>query len=559
MITANINDADRRFLFLEGDKSDMASLEKHLNKIPKHMFLPSYSGVPKPEVFLHRFSRDGRTLFWCHFGLWYEVHQWCSMSGVKLNGADKMKACCARKFDISLEDFTKWVDSLELSKKLRDYQYAAAWKILKFNQSMSQIATRAGKTLIAYIIFRWMIEMEGAHNILMIVPSTQLVKQGVADMSEYKEFFKSETVWAKSELCDSSNLTIGTFQSLVNRLDRKNKNYNPKFFEKFDVVVVDECHKAKCKSIDTILQQPFMKNVKLRFGFSGSLPDKNTIEDFACQSLMGPMIQDIKTKELIDAGYLAKVDFEQIRIRYEDDDALKRLYLACGEYICSNYASSGSKELLPSSERRFLMQHKKVLPHALKIVKTQRSQQEYIDYLVDLCKGKGSNLLLLEQMVSFECEKRIRVIGDLLLSSDKNFIVFAHHKEYLKHMCDLFSKAMPHKKCMIITGSVSLKKRQQIIDTMEKNDNCILFASYACVGTGITFKNVDFGIFAESFKSKIINKQSVGRGLLLGPEKEYFKVYDIIDCFPTKRIEWQGNTKKKLFENEGFDVSVRYA
>ncbi len=89
---------------------------------------------------------------------------------------------------------------------------------------------------------------------------------------------------------------------------------------------------------------------------------------------------------------------------------------------------------------------------------------------------------------------------------------------------------------------------------MEEHNNCILFASYACVGTGLPFKNIDYGIFAESFKSEIINKQSLGRGLLLAPGKEKFKVYDIIDCLPTKRILFQGKKKKSLFEKEGFKV-----
>ena len=60
---------------------------------------------------------------------------------------------------------------------------------MKYRQSLSQLATRAGKTLIAYIVFRYMLE-NGAKKILMVVPSIQLVKQGVEDFKEYKEFFQ---------------------------------------------------------------------------------------------------------------------------------------------------------------------------------------------------------------------------------------------------------------------------------------------------------------------------------------------------------------------------------
>ena len=146
----------------------------------------------------------------------------------------------------------------------RPYQYEAAYKILQNKQSLSQLATRAGKTLIAYMVFRYMLE-HGAKKILMIVPSIQLVKQGVTDFSEYAEFFKTETIWAKGEYCESANLTIGTFQSLVMRADPKSKKYNPKFFKEYDVVCVDEAHKLVCKSINTILSQDFIRDTKIRF------------------------------------------------------------------------------------------------------------------------------------------------------------------------------------------------------------------------------------------------------------------------------------------------------
>ena len=162
----------------------------------------------------------------------------------------------------TLEEFIKYVENWGLNLNPYDYQYKAAWLILAYRQSLSQLATRAGKTLIAYMVFRYMLE-NGAHNILMVVPNTSLVKQAVKDMQEYKEFFKSETVWAGGELCEGSNLTVGTFQSLVKRADKRSTKYDPKFFDKYDIVLVDEAHTLKCESINKILNQNFMKNVDI--------------------------------------------------------------------------------------------------------------------------------------------------------------------------------------------------------------------------------------------------------------------------------------------------------
>ena len=84
---------------------------------------------------------------------------------------------------------------------------------------------------------------------------------------EYKEFFSTEEVWAGGEMCTGSNLTIGTFQSLIRKLDRKSKKYDPKFFDKFDVVCVDEISDfldSKCKFIDIVaadLQRGVNENI----------------------------------------------------------------------------------------------------------------------------------------------------------------------------------------------------------------------------------------------------------------------------------------------------------
>lgn len=559
MIKVIYKPQDMRYIFMQSDspqQKELLDLEGYLNKIPQYMFLPSFRGIPKPEVFLNKFkTKDGRIIFWCHTGLIGVIEEWCKANNVLLNCAD-IEALKYRGMPMTLEDFKEYVDSWGLSLNPRDYQYEAAYKILCNHQSLSQLATRAGKTLIAYMVFRYMLE-HGARKILMIVPSIQLVKQGVKDFSEYAEFFKSETVWAKGEYCADANITIGTFQSLVMRADPKSKKYDPKFFKDYDTILIDECHHLVCKSINTILNQDFIKNVKLKFGFSGTLPQEGTIESFACHALMGWTIQDVRTHELQEDGYLADIDITQIRINYPDSPQLTNAYITCAEYLNANdKVVDGKKVLLPKDKRNFTMQYEKTLPFALQEVKKLYEPEEYKAYLIDLCKAKGSNLLMLEQMLIHRSQKRLQVIDNILTGMTKNCIVFAHHTEYLKFLKEHFEQKFPDRKVRIITGSANLKKRQKIIDEMNNEDGLILCASYGCCSTGLTFKNVDYCILAQSFKSDIVNKQSLGRGLLKTDTKDTFYVYDIIDVFPTKRIYTQGLAKIKIYQKEGFEYRV---
>ena len=519
--------------------------------------MPSYTAPPKPEVYLNKFkTKQGVTVYWAHSGLYKTIYDWCIQNKIQCSGVDNTLKYT--KFDMSQEDFVTYVNSWNLSIEPRPYQLRAAWLILKYNQSLSELATRAGKTLIGYMVFRTAIEKMGVKKILMVVPSIQLVKQGVEDMSSYAEFFKTETVWAKGELCSSSNLTIGTFQSLVKRADRKSQKYDPKFFEGYDLVCVDEAHKLQCNSINTILSQPFMQHIKLKFGFTGTLPEEGTIESFACHSLMGPTIQQLKTAELVDEGYLAKPVITQVRITHQESPELTQQYIRFGEYLVGNDKKIDGKVVkLPKEERSFTIQNVKTLPYAVQQMRQMYSPEEYKEYLIDICKNSGANLLMLEQMLVHHNQKRLSIIDNIIKKNgNKNCIVFAHHVEYIKYLASVLREKFPKKNILMITGSINLKKRQDIIKIMDNNQDVVLVASFACVGTGLTFKNVDYAINAQSFKSSIINQQALGRGLLKTDDKNNFYLYDLIDIFPTRLLYSQGLAKIRLYKKEHFEYKI---
>jgi len=557
MIKIVYKPTDKRYIFLTGEVHEMCELEKHLNKIPPHMYMPSYQGVKRPEVYLNRFTTKSRqTAFWCHSGLYREIQLWCDKNHVGLTGIDRSLKYTG--FNMDYEDFCEYVMNWDLSLMPREYQFKAAWLILKYNCSLSQLCTRSGKTLIAYMVFRTMLETMGCKKILMIVPSIQLVKQGVSDMSEYQEFFKTEQIWAKSEYCASPNLIIGTFQSLVKRADPKDPKYDAHFFDGIDVVCCDEAHKASCKSINTILSRPFMKDVKLRFGFTGTLPEDNSIESYACQSMMGPQIQDLRTMELVKEGFLVPPDITQIRLSYSWKEVEKDI-IKCGEYLCSSYKTDekGNKILLPKEKREFTIKEVKTLPMALKELRQMYDDKEYAMYLMELCRTRGANLLMLEQMLVHRSEKRLKEIENLISNmTDGNCIVLAHHTEYIEYLVKRLIDAFPDRKVLKITGSVTLKKRQKVLDEMLENNNVILVGSFGCISTGITFKNVNYAIFAQSFKSDITILQSIGRGLLPQEGKDAFYIYDIIDDFPSHQILSQGKSKIKSYKKQDFKYTI---
>ena len=192
----------------------------------------------------------------------------------------------------------------------------------------------------------------------------------------------------------------------------------------------------------------------------------------------------------------------------------------------------------------------------------EEKELKYIDFLQDQIKvSTNTNSLVVEKMMIHFMHERIDILcDDILKYCEYNTLVLAHHTEYLMYVAEEIRKRMPDKIVCIIHGKTKPKERDQIKKTLKENNNCILVASYGCIGTGITLSNLCFGVLFESFKSGTINMQSLGRGLGLSKYKDKYVVYDFIDCFDdlvsTKSIFRQGKQKIKIYKQNKYEYKI---
>ena len=561
-----------RYLFLKCDTHNewdiMNKLKDHINLVDPICHLKSYRGPVFTQDFLFEYTQPmGDKVWWCAIGLWQEIYKFFKENNVSFDGLLENQNMFKNPISHSLSEFIDIVDSWGLSLKPRPYQYEAAYKILKYKQSISGLATRAGKTLIAYMIFRYASEYLNAKRILMIVPSVDLVKQGYNDFQQYKEYFNAECVWSGGKLVESSNLTIGTFQSLIKFLDRNSKKYNPSFFNGYDVVFVDETHRASAEQIRQIISQPFMKNVKISFGMTGTIPQKKTIPFYCVKALLGATIQEITPKELMDHGYISKIDIRQIRLNYVSNfDYVKDKWIECAEYCVGNYVKekdeNGNVVRVMLPEHKFLMQYKKTLPNEVLEAKATYPEEEYIQYLKKyIGSSDKTNLLVVEKMLSHFMESRIDYLcKEILPKCWANTLILAHHTEYIRYVAEKLRQTFPDRHIEVITGSVDGKERDRIKALLKKYNDCILVASYGVMSTGITLGNLCFGVLFESFKSNVVNMQSLGRGLGISDMKDKYVVFDIIDCFDKKllsnKIYLQGLAKTKIYDKNQYPYKI---
>ena len=551
-----------------GARKKHTNLTDHINLVEPRCYLKNYKGELKTEDFLFDYIQpNGNKIYYCSIGLWQDIYKFFKDNNIPFDGLIENQKFFKRELKHTFEEFKSIVDSWGLSRTPRPYQYEAAYKILSWKRSVSSIATRAGKTLIAYIIFRYCIEYLGMKNVLMIVPGVDLVKQAVSDFADYKDFFNTEEIRGGGKEVYTSNCTIGTFQSLIKYIEKGSSKYNPHFFDKFDCVFVDETHRAKASQIKNIISQPFMRNVKIAFGLTGTLPEEKTIEHYCIFSLLGAKIQQITTKFLKDNGYISDIEIYQYRLQYQDFNKTLDIWKKCVEYALANYEldENKNKKLLPKENQEFLLKYSKIPSQGLISAyqgiqshyewSNERKEYEYFLLLKTIVGDSNStNSLAIERMMVHFFDERINLLlNDVLPKCDKNTLILAHHTEYINYIYNRVLEKYPNRHILKITGSISSKKRDKVKQTMKEHNDCILIASYGCMSTGITLANLCYGVLFESFKSNIVNMQSIGRGLGLSDIKDKYILYDFVDVFNneiTNKIFLQGLSRIKIYQRE---------
>jgi superfamily II DNA or RNA helicase len=207
---------------------------------------------------------------------------------------------------ISVEGVSDYMKSISRHEP-RDYQVDAVYDALRYNRKLLISPTASGKSLMIYSIVRYFVEKE--HNILLIVPTTSLVEQMYKDFEDYgwnaEEY--CHKIYSGKEKSTNKNVVITTWQSIYN-LPRS-------FFENFDVVIGDEAHQFKSKSLVGIMTK--MDSTKYRFGFTGTLDGSQT-HKWVLEGLFGPSYKVTQTKELIEKGYLSKLQIKVLLLKHNE-------------------------------------------------------------------------------------------------------------------------------------------------------------------------------------------------------------------------------------------------
>jgi len=409
-------------------------------------------------------------------------------------------------YDLDEKHFIDWVNNFfkDSEKKPRDYQIDAAIKIIKNKRSISELATNSGKTLIIFIIFAYMKSL-GIGKFLMVVPNTSLILQTIDNFEEYNNNKMKYTI--KSFYSESQNrgtdadFVIGTYHSL-NKLDKK-------FLKDFKIVCIDEAHYANSKSIKNIIQK--CDNAEWRFGLSGTMKqDLINADSLTIQAYLGPLINTISSKFLIDNDYATKIEIRQIILDYLDNDLRKNLY----ELKKSNDPNLTGNKIFNFEKNIF------------------RNNKKRLDYIIDFISKCSKNSLVLFQDIK---------------------------GEYGKNIYRILKEKKPDFKIIYIDGNTPVNDRDKYKNMMEQEDNIIIVASALVFGTGISINNIHNIFCVEGYKSETIVRQIIGRGMRLMAGKKVVKIIDFVDDFSVKNSKnillKHGEEREEVYKKQGFEFN----
>ncbi len=438
------------YLRLSSEPGIKMELNQYFRFRPKnYQFMPMFRRR-KWDGYVYLYNNDNGRIY---YGLKREVQRFASDREYKL--IDQTNDPIQK---ISNEDYYKFLTSFSCEYKLRDYQNNAIRHSINEKRCVLLSPTASGKSLIIYYLVRYHFPEKS----LIIVPTLSLVSQMYSDFESYadKEFVIEKFVhkiFGGQEKITNKPIVISTWQSLY--------ELKKDFFTDFKLVIGDEAHLYKAKSLTKIMKN--LENAPYRIGTTGTL-DEVEVHKLILEGLFGSTKKVTSTKELIKKKTLSEIAIRCLVLKY------------------SKEASAIVSKLNYQEEIDFIVSH-----------------PERNKYICNLVKGLTGNTLILFQLV----EKH----GNILHSM-------------LQNILDVSTR-----KLFYVYGGTDAESREQVRTIVEGESDAVICASYGVYSTGINIRNLHNIVFASPSKSRIRNLQSIGRGLRKSETKSAATLYDISD------------------------------
>lgn len=205
------------------------------------------------------------------------------------------------------------------------------------------------------------------------------------------------------------------------------------------------------------------------------------------------------------------------------------------------YEVTTTRELMDAGYVSPLAVNVLILKHPEPVRKNKFKYPEEVDFLI-------------------RCTERNNFITELALHLSGNTLLLYHRVEDHGKVLTEILRRKTDRPVYFIHGGVAGDARNTVRQLIEEQDNAIIVASVGTFSTGINIKRLHNVITASSWRSRVMNLQSIGRGLRLGSDKTICNLYDITDDMSWKKRKnytlLHSEVRIKLYNEQKFDYTI---
>lgn len=533
-MAVTIEPHDSVFIRVEfDDNNDAKAFSEKVSEM-----IPNFGIIKRNPKNYHRFKNwDGKIRYYntrnqlLYKGLYTNLIEFCKINDIQV-------------IDLQHENNevidVKYLDSLKISV----YDNAtASYRIIKPDQNQTvafktalerkhlrvQMATGSGKTLFSYCLLHYL-RNKVKGKIVIVVPRQDLGNQFYNEYKAYSKFDKNfdiddiSVIHSKSKECPNNKIIFITYQTL--------RNFDQDFFDKVEVLIIDEAHKSANKSLRGIVEK--CVNTPYKIGMSGTFEEKDPlVSDLCLQSLLGDIFDVVKQRTLIETGRASDFEGRVYLLKHRDEDIklYKSLMNEKNKIYKLEYETLKNikkKKLAELEQNINLMKAGMKAGDVSKLI----AQRDYLKntYIQTTSKKWGY-----ADEVEFlnNCDARNHFILDVALKNDKgnSLVLFSRiekHGDVLLELAQYKNKKYDAN-IFYIHGNTKLKpdEAKKLIETSDKR--CVTLANISMVKEGWSVNNLHYLYLSCTIKDSKALTQLVGRLLRKDGTDIKTALYIIID------------------------------
>ena len=210
----------------------------------------------------------------------------------------------------------------------------------------------------------------------------------------------------------------------------------------------------------------------------------------------------------------------------------------------------------------FLQKQGHIAKCVVKVIQMNYATENQRQAFQELAQNKydRKDVFQLEQNFIINSEQRLNFISNVISRVPRNSLVLFHRIEHGKKLYEKLRQESD-KRVFYVDGGTNTDIREEYKKKMEAGEEVVIVASYGTFSTGISIKKIHNIFFTESFKSEVIIRQSIGRGLRQHESKDKVLIIDFVDDIRT--AEWDnylykhGKARQAIYKQEKFDYNIK--